>query len=115
MKYILIAIVASLITLTGCAKLEPVKALPVPVAVELKALPVAVELKAVPVAVELTAVPVAVEAVKEAPKTKRVCKDSKDKSGNVIKNKDGSTNQVCKTIKIHKKHEGTKVPEKTKK
>ena len=95
MKYILTAIVASLITLTGCAKLEPVKV--------------------VPVVAELKAVPIVVEAVKEAPKTKRICKDSKDKSGKVIKNKDGSAKQACKTIKIHKKHEGTKVPDGKKK
>lgn len=97
MKYILTAIVASLITLTGCAKSEPAKVDPVVVGEAVKE------------------TPVVVEAVKEAPKTKRICKDSKDKKGNVIKNKDGSTKQVCKTIKIHKKHEGTKVPEKTKK
>ena len=88
MKYLLAALITSLFTLTACAKEEPAKSAPVAVVAE---------------------------AVKEAPKTKRVCKDSKDKKGNVIKNKDGSAKQVCKTIKIHKKHEGTKVPEKTKK
>jgi hypothetical protein len=36
-------------------------------------------------------------------KTKRVCKD-------VVKN--GKTVQQCKTIKVHKKLEGTAVPEK---
>lgn len=45
-------------------------------------------------------------------KEKTVCKDKKDKSGNVVKNKDGKPEQVCKTIKVHKKLEGTKVPEK---
>jgi len=105
MKYILTAIVASLITLTGCAKLEPVKV--VPVVAELKAVPIVVE--------AVKVVPIVVEAVKEAPKTKRICKDSKDKSGKVIKNKDGSAKQACKTIKIHKKHEGTKVPDGKKK
>ena len=44
--------------------------------------------------------------------TKEVCEDVKDKAGNVVKNKDGSVKQVCKTIKIHKKVEGEKVPEK---
>jgi len=107
MKYILTAIVASLITLTGCAKSEPAKVDPVVVGEAVKETPVVVE--------AVKEAPVVVEAVKEAPKTKRICKDSKDKKGNVIKNKDGSTKQVCKTIKIHKKHEGTKVPEKTKK
>ena len=105
MKYILTAIVASLITLTGCAKLEPAKV--APAVVELKVAPVVVE--------AVKVVPIVVEAVKEAPKTKRICKDSKDKSGKVIKNKDGSAKQACKTIKIHKKHEGTKVPDGKKK
>jgi hypothetical protein len=115
MKYILTAIVASLIILTGCAKLEPVKV--VPVVAELKAVPIVVEaVKVVPIVVEaVKVVPIVVEAVKEAPKTKRICKDSKDKSGKVIKNKDGSAKQACKTIKIHKKHEGTKVPDGKKK
>lgn len=49
----------------------------------------------------------AAEAVKDEPKTKRVCKDSKDKKGKDVK--------VCKDIKIHKKVEGTKVPEPKKK
>ena len=43
---------------------------------------------------------------------KEVCEDVKDKKGNLVKNKDGSTKQACKTIKVHKKVEGTKVPEK---
>ena len=43
---------------------------------------------------------------------KKVCEDAKDKAGNVVKNKDGSVKQNCKTIKVHKKLEGTKVPEK---
>lgn len=48
----------------------------------------------------------------EAPKTKRVCVDVKDKQGQPVKNKDGSVKQNCKDVKQHKKHEGTKVPEK---
>lgn len=44
--------------------------------------------------------------------TKEVCTDVTDKAGNVVKNKDGSTKQSCKTIKVHKKVEGEKVPEK---
>lgn len=43
---------------------------------------------------------------------KEVCIDVKDKAGNVVKNKDGSTKQSCKIIKVHKKVEGEKVPEK---
>lgn len=46
-----------------------------------------------------------------APKTKRICKDV-IKNGQTVKNKDGSVKQQCRTIKIHKKHEGTKVPTK---
>lgn len=44
--------------------------------------------------------------------TKEVCTDVKDKAGNVVKNKDGSVKQSCKTIKVHKKVEGEKVPTK---
>ena len=44
--------------------------------------------------------------------TKEVCEVQKDKAGKVVKNKDGSDKQVCKKIKVHKKVEGEKVPEK---
>ena len=37
---------------------------------------------------------------------KNVCVDKKDKSGNTVK--------VCKSIKIHKKHKGTAIPDKKK-
>ena len=43
--------------------------------------------------------------------TKEVCEPVKDKAGNVVKNKDGSDKQTCKTIKVHKKVEGEKVPD----
>ncbi len=46
------------------------------------------------------------------PETKRVCVDVKDKQGQPVKNKDGSPKQNCKDVKQHKKHEGTKVPDK---
>jgi len=45
-------------------------------------------------------------------KTKEVCKDVVDKNGKPVKNKDGSAKQACKTIKVHKKLEGTPVPDK---
>ena len=45
---------------------------------------------------------------------KEVCKDKLDKAGKVIKGKDGKPVQECKTIKVHKKLEGTPVPEKKK-
>jgi hypothetical protein len=48
-----------------------------------------------------------VMAADEAPKTKKVCVTQKDA-------KTGKDKEVCKTIKIHKKHEGTK-PEDVKK
>jgi ABC-type transporter MlaC component len=47
-------------------------------------------------------------------KTKQVCKDVVDKQGKPVKNKDGSVKQACKTIKVHKKLEGTPVPDKKK-
>jgi len=48
-------------------------------------------------------------------KTKEVCRDKVDKAGKVIKDKSGKTAQVCKKIKVHKKVDGTRVPEKSKK
>ena len=49
-------------------------------------------------------------AYAEEPKTKQVCTDVKGKDGKAVTNKDGSVKQTCKTIKIHKKYEGTAVP-----
>jgi pentose-5-phosphate-3-epimerase len=48
-------------------------------------------------------------------KTKEVCRDKVDKAGNIVKDKRGNTTQVCKKIKVHKKVDGTRVPEKSKK
>jgi len=48
-----------------------------------------------------------------AAEIKEVCKDRKDKAGKVVMDK--KTNkpaQDCKKIKVHKKLEGTRVPEK---
>lgn len=42
---------------------------------------------------------------------KKVCEDKKDKAGKVVNGKDGKPEQVCKTIKVHKKVEGEKVPD----
>lgn len=53
-----------------------------------------------------------VSAAFAAGEEKQVCKDVKDKAGNVVKNKDGSVKQACKTIKVHKKLEGHEVPAK---
>ena len=43
---------------------------------------------------------------------KEVCKDKVDKAGKPVTGKDGKVVQECKKIKVHKKLEGTKVPEK---
>lgn len=43
---------------------------------------------------------------------KEVCRDKTDSKGAVVKGKDGKPIQLCKKIKVHKKHEGTKVPTK---
>jgi hypothetical protein len=46
---------------------------------------------------------------------KEVCKDKLDKAGKVVKDKKGDVVQTCKKIKVHKKLEGTAVPEGKKK
>ena len=52
----------------------------------------------------------------EAPKTKKVCVDIQGKDGKpAIDPKTKKVKQDCKTIKIHKKHEGTKIPDGKKK
>ena len=52
----------------------------------------------------------AVPATYAATEVKQVCHPAKDKSSNPIKNKDGSVKQNCKTIKVHKKVDGTALP-----
>lgn len=47
-----------------------------------------------------------------AAEIKEVCKDKKDAKGQVIKKADGTAVQECKKIKVHKKAEGTKIPDK---
>jgi hypothetical protein len=50
------------------------------------------------------------------PETKKVCVDVQGKDGKpVIDPKTKKPKQDCKEIKVHKKFEGTKVPEGTKK
>lgn len=44
--------------------------------------------------------------------TKVVCVDKTGKDGQVLKDKAGKVQQTCKEIKVHKKLEGTKVPDK---
>jgi hypothetical protein len=43
---------------------------------------------------------------------KQVCKDRTDSKGAVVKDKSGKVRQECKKIRVHKKLEGTRVPEK---
>lgn len=71
-------------------------------------------MKQVLIAVALTGVFATAVVADEAPavKTKEVCKDVQGKDGKPVKNKDGSVKQQCKTIKVHKKHEGTEIPPK---
>ena len=45
-----------------------------------------------------------------AAETKEVCHDKVDKAGKPVMGKDGKPKQDCKTIKVHKKLEGTEVP-----
>lgn len=47
-----------------------------------------------------------------AAETKKVCIDRIGKDGKVVLGKDGKPAQDCKDMKVHKKLEGTKVPEK---
>jgi hypothetical protein len=51
-----------------------------------------------------------VMAEDEAPKTKKVCIDIKDKEGKTQKDAKGNVKQSCKEVKIHKKLEGKEVP-----
>jgi hypothetical protein len=47
----------------------------------------------------------------EPKETTKVCVDV-TKNGQPVKDKSGKVQQQCKTMKVHKKLEGTKVPEK---
>lgn len=70
--------------------------------------------KAPPVIVTEKAPPAAVTEKPATPEPKytlkKVCKDSLNSKGHVIKNKDGTAKQTCKNIKIRKKYQGTPVP-----
>lgn len=46
------------------------------------------------------------------PETKKVCVDKITSDGKPVMGKDGKPQQECKEIKVHKKLEGTKVPDK---
>ena len=64
--------------------------------------------------VAVTASLALVSAFAEA-ETKKVCKDKTDKAGKLVLDKAGKPQQECKTIKVHKKLEGTKVEDAKKK
>lgn len=51
-------------------------------------------------------------AVFAAGEKKEVCTEKKDAKGNVVKKADGTPVKECKTITVHKKVEGEKVPDK---
>lgn len=54
-----------------------------------------------------------VHAAEEKKETVKVCVDVKDKEGKPVKDaKTGKVKQSCKDMVVHKKLEGTKVPEK---
>ena len=70
-------------------------------------------MKTIILSVALAMSSVAVAPVFAAAEIKEVCKDRKDKAGKVVVDK--KTNkpvQECKKIRVHKKLEGTPVPEK---
>jgi hypothetical protein len=54
----------------------------------------------------------AVAAEEKKPETQKVCVDKTTKDGKPVLGKDGKPTQECKQMKVHKKLEGTKVPEK---
>lgn len=49
-----------------------------------------------------------------AAETQKVCVDKLGKDGQPVKDKAGKVVQTCKDMKVHKKLEGTPVPEKKK-
>lgn len=54
----------------------------------------------------------AISSLTFAAETKKVCIDKMTKDGKVVMDKSGKPVQECKEMKVHKKLEGTKVPEK---
>ena len=62
------------------------------------------------------AMPVFAAEEKAAPETRTVCVDIQGKDGKpVIDPKTKKTKQDCKKVKVHKKHEGTKIEDAKKK
>ena len=60
----------------------------------------------------LLAVGLCISLFAHSAETTKVCVDVKDKAGQVVKDKKGNVKQNCKEMKVHKKLDGTKVPEK---
>ena len=60
----------------------------------------------------LLALLVTISSLSFAAETQKVCIDKIGKDGKVVVGKDGKPQQDCKQMKVHKKLEGTKVPEK---
>jgi hypothetical protein len=58
----------------------------------------------------LTILLIALSSTVFAAEEKQVCHDRVGKDGKPITGKDGKVTQDCKTIKVHKKLEGTEVP-----
>jgi len=50
----------------------------------------------------------------QAADTQTVCIDKIGKDGKIVLDKDGKPQQDCKKMKVHKKLDGTKIPEKAK-
>jgi Mor family transcriptional regulator len=102
MKLLTTAIFASIMAIStaACAKEEPKKVAP-----------------AAAVVVEAPKAAASVDVKKDAaPETKRVCVDIQGRDGKpVIDPKTKKPRQDCRTIKIHKKFEGTKVEDAKKK
>lgn len=88
MKYLTTLLIASALAVStaACAKEEPKAAA-----------------KAAPAASAPAPAPAAGKKDETEPKTKKVCIESKDSKGNA--------KTICRTMKIHEKHEGTKVPD----
>ena len=55
---------------------------------------------------------IALASTAYAAEEKQVCHDRVGKDGKPVVGKDGKPTQDCKTIKVHKKLEGTEVPTK---
>ena len=60
----------------------------------------------------LAALLVVASSMAFAAEEKTVCIDKIGKDGKVVVGKDGKPQQDCKKVKVHKKLEGTPVPEK---